>query len=72
MAHNAGSGDANDGKMFTYTELTVKLGGDKPAEPVTPPTPTTPSAPATFDAGVIALVVAAAAGAGVVVSKKRR
>ena len=44
----------------------------QPAVPATPAAPSTPSTPATFDAGIIAAVVALTAGAGVIVSKKRR
>jgi len=50
-----------------------KVAPDKVEEkPAAPATPATPSTPATFDAGIIAAVVALTAGAGVVVSKKRR
>ncbi|MBE6560187.1 MAG: hypothetical protein E7662_03595 [Ruminococcaceae bacterium] len=56
----------------------ITLSGDKVSMPAattaaTTKAPTTkPTAPATFDAGIILAVAAAAAGAGVVVSRKRK
>jgi len=59
----------NGNHMGDYTEPVTEAVTSAPAAPAAP---ATPSAPQTFDAAVLLAVTAAAAGAGMVVSKKRR
>ncbi|MBQ4044103.1 MAG: hypothetical protein IJD06_08920, partial [Clostridia bacterium] len=59
----------NGNHMGDYTEPVTEAVTSAPAAPAAP---ATPSAPQTFDVAVLLAVTAAAAGAGVVVSKKRR
>ncbi|MBE6559913.1 MAG: hypothetical protein E7662_02205 [Ruminococcaceae bacterium] len=63
--------DAQKFKSVTLSNTEVKLAAATTAATTKAPA-TKPTAPATFDAGIVLAVVAAAAGAGVVVSKKRK
>ena len=58
-------------KSVTLSNKEVKLAAATTAATTKAPS-TKPASPATFDAGIVMAVVAAAAGAGVVVSKKRK